>query len=254
MASRRHGGQGGTDPHGGYTLRACTPLHTAIRAGSSSTSSRGRSSPRWKERSRENTKRGRHGTKRVITCTWTSVTTAQMLGRRSRSFTSPNRVSRCCCSRSNATQKLWMSEPARGGVPRVGTPVLDGGQCRGLGRPGAVGGRFLRGAGSSVLEAQLAVGPGRAEHGHPAQGDQGDLERRIRGSSRLGFVGALSIHPGGHRRGHHVGSTLVEASPGAAGSCGAARGPGALHSSDGSFGDAQVTLPANQGVTYRRHG
>jgi len=46
---------------------------------------------------------------------------------------------------------------------------------------------------------------------------QGGLERRVRGSSRLGFVDAVSIHPGGHRRGNLAGGALVEAAPGAAG-------------------------------------
>ena len=56
---------------------------TAILAGSSSTSSRGRSYLRWKGRRRESTKRTRRGTRRAITCTCTSATKALTPGRRS---------------------------------------------------------------------------------------------------------------------------------------------------------------------------
>ncbi len=64
--------------------------HTAIRAGSSSTSSRGRSFPRWKGRRRENTKLARRGRRRAITHTCTSAATARTPGRRFWSFTSPS--------------------------------------------------------------------------------------------------------------------------------------------------------------------
>jgi hypothetical protein len=50
-------------------------------------------------------------------------------------------------------------------------------------------------------------GPGGDQRGHAAQGD---LERHVRGRSRVGFVGAISILPGGHRRGHPAGSALVD--------------------------------------------
>ena len=76
-----------------YTPGVHAP-HAAIRAGSSSTSSRGSSFPRWKGRRHENTKLTRRSTRRAITCTCTSATTARTPGLRFWSFASPSRANR----------------------------------------------------------------------------------------------------------------------------------------------------------------
>ena len=47
------------------------------------------------------------------------------------------------------------------------------------------------------------------QRGHAAQGD---LERRFRGSNRLGVASAVHLYPGCHRCGHPAGDALLEAS------------------------------------------